>query len=65
MERKIKDTILKIIQTKYAKNEPFPCAHSIEVAHELKMNAREVEVIAKNIEGIKTHLTINGAYYEA
>ena len=45
--------------------EAFPCVHSIEVAHELKMNAREVEIIAKDIKGIKTHLTINGEYYEA
>lgn len=64
----MKDKILKaihcIIERKLNSGEAFPCAHSIEVAHALKMNAQEVEFIAQEIEGITTHLTINGAYYE-
>lgn len=65
MEGKILDAVRSIIDRKVNSGEAFPCAHSIEVAHVLKMNAREVEVIAKNIKEIKTHLTINGEYYEA
>lgn len=66
MEQRIKKAILSIIKEKLNdKNEAFPCAHSIEVALRLKMNAREVELIAQGIDGITTHLTINGAFYEA
>lgn len=65
MEKLIKSTIQQIIREKIARNEAFPSAHSIEIANRLKMNARELEIIAKGIKGIKTHLTINGAFYEA
>lgn len=61
---KILDAIHLIVNRKLNSGEAFPCAHSIEVAHILKMNAREVEIIAQDIEEIKIHLTINGAYYE-
>lgn len=65
MDERIKDAIRTIIKEKLNdKNEAFPCAHSVEVAHKLKMNAREVEIIAQGVKGIKTHLTINGAFYE-
>ena len=65
MKEKIKETIERIIQEKSAANEAFPCAHSVEIALRLKMSAREVEFLAKDIDGITTHLTINGAFYEA
>lgn len=66
MEQRIKEAIRSIIREKLNdRNEAFPCAHSVEVAHRLKMNAREVEMIAAGIKGIKTHLTINGAFYKA
>lgn len=64
MKSKVEKAIRRIIKKKYSDGEIFPCAHSIEVALKLKMNARDVEVIARDIEGIKTHLTINGEYYE-
>ena len=64
MQNRIKETILQIIKEKEARNEAFPCAHSVEVANRIKMNAREVEFLAKDIKGIKAHLTINGEYYE-
>lgn len=64
MKQKIKETIQRIISEKINRNEAFPCAHSVEVAIRLHMNARELEIIAKDIDGIKTHLTINGAFYE-
>lgn len=64
MEQKIKEAILSIIKEKENNNEPFPSAHSVEVAIRLKMNAREVELIAKGMSDIKQHLTVNGAYYE-
>lgn len=64
MKDKIEKAIRRIIRKKYADGEILPCAHSIEVAHKLKMNTRDVELIAKDIEGIITHLTINGEYYE-
>ena len=62
MKDKILNAIHRIIERKLNSGEAFPCAHSIEVAHAL--NAQEVEFIAQEIEGITTHLTINGAYYE-
>ncbi len=65
MKDKILNAIHRIVERKLNSGEAFPCAHSIEVAHEVKMNAREVEIIAKDIKGIKTHVTINGEYYEA
>lgn len=65
MKNKILNAIHRIVDRKLNSGEAFPCAHSVEVAHELKMNAREVELIAQDIKGITTHLTINGEYYEA
>lgn len=64
MKTKIKEAVRNIILHKEREGEAFPAAHSIEIAHRLKMNAQEVELIAKDIDGITTHLTINGAYYE-
>lgn len=64
MKDRIEKAIRDIVQRKYADGDILPCAHSVEVAHRLKMNARDVETIASGIEGITTHLTINGAYYE-
>lgn len=64
MKDKILNAINRIVQRKLNSGDAFPCAHSIEVAHELKMNVREVEIIAKDIQGITTHKTINGEYYE-
>ena len=64
MQETIKKTIRLIIQEKIAQNEAFPCAHSVEVANRLKMNAREVEFITEGTEGIIKHKTINGEYYE-
>lgn len=64
MEQKIKEAILSIVKEKENNNEPFPCAHSVEVALRLRMNAREVELIAQGMSDISKHLTINGAYYE-
>ena len=65
MKQQIKEAIQSIIREKLNNNEAFPCAHSVEVAHRLKMNAREIEIICKGIDDIKTHLTVNGEYYEA
>lgn len=65
MKDEILNAIYRIVERKLNSGEAFPCAHSVEVAHELKINAREVEIIAKDIKGIKTHLTINSEYYEA
>lgn len=65
MQTRIKEAIIQIIQDKEARNESFPCAHSVEVANKLRMNAREVEFLAQGISGITRHKTINGEYYEA
>lgn len=64
MKAKIKDAIESIIKEKAYNNEAFPSAHSVEVASRLKMNARDIEVIAKDIQGIRVHETINGTFYE-
>lgn len=65
MKDSIRKAVCRIVDRKLNSGEAFPCAHSIEVAHELKMNASEVEMIARDIPEIKIHLTINGAFYEA
>lgn len=52
MEGRIKQVILQIIKEKEARNEAFPCAHSVEVANRIKMNAREVELLAKESKHI-------------
>ena len=49
MKDKIIDAIHRIVERKLNSGEAFPCAHSVEVAHELKMNARDVEIIANNM----------------
>ena len=61
MKQKIKQTILDILAEK--KGEVLPYAMSIEVAHRLRMNIREVENIAQGIEGIGRGKTLNGEYY--
>lgn len=53
MKDKIKQTILDILAQKRASGDVLPFATSIEVAHRLHMNAREVEKIAEGIEGIE------------
>ena len=63
MKDKIKQTILSILAEKRADGDVLPFATSIEVAHRLKMNALEVEEIAKGIEGIVKGRIINEEYY--
>ena len=63
MKIKIKQTILSILAEKRADGDVLPFATSIEVAHRLKMNAQEVEKIAKGIEGIVNGRTLNYEYY--
>ena len=63
MKDKIKQTILSILAEKRANGDVLPFATSIEVAHRLKMNALEVEEIAKGIEGIVRGRTLNEEYY--
>jgi hypothetical protein len=63
MKDKIKQTILDILSEKRANGDVLPFATSIEVAHLLRMNALEVEDIAKDIEGIVKGKTLNHAYY--
>ena len=64
MQSKIKEAIFQIIKEKEVRNEAFSCAHSVEVARRLKMNAREVELLVRGMGEIKRHLTVNGEYYE-
>ena len=64
MKQKIKQTILDILQEKNANGDVLPYAYSIEVAHRLHMNAKEVEKIAAEIEGIVRGKTLNGEYYQ-
>lgn len=64
MEEKIRHAVQDIIHRKTQENEAFPCAHSIEVAQRLRMNARELEVIIQGMPDITAHLTINGTFYE-
>ena len=63
MKEKIKQTILDIIAEKKANGDVLPFATSIEVAHRVHMNIREVEKIAETIEGIVRGKTLNGEYY--
>ena len=64
MKQQIHDTILSILAEKRADGDVLPFATSIEVAHLLKMNAVEVEKIAKDIEGIEKGKTINHEWYD-
>lgn len=63
MKSKIKQTILSILAEKRADGDVLPFATSIEVAHRLKLGAREVEEIAKGIEGIVKGRTLNYEWY--
>lgn len=63
MKTKIHDTILSILAEKRASGDVLPFATSIEVANRLKMNAREVEKLAGDIEGIVKGKTLNHEYY--
>ena len=63
MKDKIKQTILSILAEKRADGDVLPFATSIEVAHRLHLGAREVEEIAKEIEGIVKGRTLNYEWY--
>jgi len=63
MKDKIKQTILSILAEKRADGDVLPFATSIEVAHRLKMNAVEVEMIARDIEDIEKGRTLNYEWY--
>ena len=63
MKDKIKQAILTILAKKRADGDVLPYATSIEVAHLLKMNAVEVESMAKDIEGFEKGRTINHDWY--
>lgn len=63
MKDKIKLTILSILAEKRADEDVLPFATSIEVAHRLKLGAREVEEIAQEIEGIVKGRTLNYEWY--
>lgn len=63
MKDKIKQTILSILAEKRADGDVLPFATSIEVAHRLHLGAREVEEIAKGIEGIVKGRTLNYEWY--
>lgn len=63
MKEKIKETILEVLEEKRRSGEVLPYALSIEVAHKLKMNAQEVERLAKDIEGIVKGKTLNHDFY--
>lgn len=65
MKTKIKQTILDILSEKRANGDVLPYATSIEVAHLLKMDAHEVENIAKEVKGIVRGRALNHEiYYE-
>ena len=63
MKQQIYDTILSILAEKRAAGDVLPFATSIEVAHRLKMNAVEVEMIARDIEDIEKGRTLNYEWY--
>lgn len=63
MKDKIKQTILDILSEKRANGDVLPFATSIEVAHRVKLNIREVERITADIDGIVRGRTLNGEYY--
>ena len=63
MTGKIKQAILTILERKKRDGDVLPYATSIEVAHLLKMNAVEVESMAKDIEGFEKGRTINHDWY--
>ena len=63
MKDRVKDVILSVLENKKRNGDVLPYATSIEVAHLLKMNAVEVESIAKDIEGFEKGRTINHDWY--
>lgn len=63
MKDKIRQTILNILAEKRANGDVLPFATSIEVAHLLHMNAKEVEKIAGGIKGIVNGRTLNNEWY--
>lgn len=63
MKDKIKQTILSVLAEKRAAGDVLPFATSIEVAHRLHLGAREVEEVAKGIEGIVKGRTLNYEWY--
>ena len=63
MKDKIKKTILSILAEKRADGDVLPFATSIEAAHRVYLGAREVEEIAKGIEGIVKGRTLNYEWY--
>ena len=65
MKQLIKSAILYVIEWKRAHGDVLPCATSFEVADRLKMKIKDVERLAKDIEGIQTVETnIYDCYYE-
>ena len=63
MTEKIRETILSILESKQRSGDVLPYVTSIEVAHALKMNAQEVEMLAKGIEDIVSGRALNHEYY--
>lgn len=63
MEDRIRDAILSIIREKRSGGDVLPYATSIEVARRLRMNAAQVEEMARDIKGIASGRTINYDYY--
>ena len=63
MKQRIRDIILDILEQKRRNGDVLPFATSIEVAHQLHMNAQEVEKIAAGIEGITKGRTLNHEWY--
>ena len=65
MTEKVYQAILRILADKRADGEVLPYATSIEVASLLRISVREVERIAKDIEGIERSRTEDyECYYE-
>ena len=62
-EKRIKQTILTILEQKKRDGDVLPFATSIEVALLLHMNALEVEKIAEEIDGIEKGKTLNHEWY--
>ena len=63
MKEDIRRSILLIIEGKRMKGDVLPYATSIELAPMLKMSVREVEKIAKDIDGIVIGRAENYDYY--
>lgn len=63
MREKVREAIQTILAKKRAEGDVLPYATSIEVAHLLHMNAKEVENIASGIDGIEKGKTLNHEFY--